>query len=84
MLPEVFDDLGAVVDCGLDEVLSGADDDFLLGWHGGLLSGGSLSLDYSPCWTCLQVEWSSLASHVGGVWIVCVLACCYGGACCGR
>ena len=45
MLLEVFDDLAAVVDCGLDEVLPGADDDFLLGGHGDLLSGGSLSLE---------------------------------------
>lgn len=45
MLLEVFDNLTAVVDCDLDEVLPGADDDFLLGWHGGLLSGGSLSLE---------------------------------------
>ena len=39
VLLEVFDDLAAVADCGLNEVLPGADDDFLLGWHGGLLSG---------------------------------------------
>ena len=45
VLLEIIDDLAAVVDCGLDEGLSGADDDFLLGGHGALLSGGSLSLE---------------------------------------
>lgn len=45
MLLEVFDNLTAVADCSLNEVLPGTDDDFLLGGHGGSLSGGSLSLE---------------------------------------
>lgn len=72
MLLEVFDDLAAVVDCRFDEVLPGADDDFLLGWHGGPLSGGLLVWNCSLCWTCMQVEWSGRASCAGGLWIVCV------------
>lgn len=38
----------------------------------------------SPCWTCLQVEWSGQAFFMGGLWIVRMLACCYGAACRGR
>ena len=45
VLLEVFDNLTAVADCSLNEVLPGTDDDFLLGGHGALLSGGSLSLE---------------------------------------
>ena len=39
MLLEIINDLAAVVDCGLDKVLPGADDDFLLSGHGVFLSG---------------------------------------------
>lgn len=84
MLLEIINDLAAVVDCGLDEVLPGADDDFLLGGHGVFLSGWFLVWECSPVWTCLQVLRPDLAFYGSRLWRVRVMACYYGVACRGR
>lgn len=70
MLLEVFDDLAAIVDCGLDEVLPGADDDFLLVGHGvSSFLGWFLIWNCSPFQACAQVVHPVRTS------------CVYGGCC---